>query len=268
MSAAWPLATRFDNTFRQDKTFRVRAHIKDKTMRVRAYYVSPIFRAHTQVGGSTRPQHDGRACSAGVPSRAMITAMEIEDKVVRSLERAVALFETLESRSVWQLRGVCRVGVCITLDLPMGTWPTYLCLLVCRLSVSPLSAFFLPPELCQGEGARALLAASKLHSEANTMPGSRGEQRQIKYISQQLVRDWSSAEEDGAAGPVVRERLGVEEQFDGLYEQLEDRQHESLHEAILASASRSGHSKSATYFLKPVMRMCMSVRRWRMCVCA
>ena len=91
----------------------------------------------------------------------------------------------------------------------MGTWPTYLCLLVCRLSVSPLSAFFLPPlKLCQGEGAHALLAASKLHSEANTMPGSRGEQRQIKYISQQLVRDWSSAEEDGAAGPVVRERAG------------------------------------------------------------
>ena len=134
--------------------------------------------------------------------------------------------------------------------------------------MSPVSAFFLPQELCQGEGAHVLRAASKLQSEANTMPGSRGEQRQIKSISQQLVRGWSSADEVSTAGSVVRERLGVDEQLDGLCEQLEDRQHESLHEAILASASRSGHSKSATYSLKPVVYMCMCVPAYGGGACA
>jgi hypothetical protein len=97
---------------------------------------------------------------------ARISAGEVQEKVVRGLERAVALIEILHS----------------------------------RLGLSVMSAFFLPPELCSSSEPRlrpSFHSEATSRSGATTMPDSdaaRSSQRQAVLVSRELVEDWNSAE--------------------------------------------------------------------------
>ena len=117
---------------------------------------------------------------------AKITAGEIQEKVVKSLERAAALLEILHS----------------------------------RLTLSPMSAFFLPPELCTKSSLLLRAVAPNWHSEATSMSGAttmpspdldpaRNSVPQVVMVSRALVEDWDG-DEDAAGmkglGPVEREK--------------------------------------------------------------